>query len=184
MPADPAQVAEAWQQLVIALGYDPKDPHLVDSPKRVARFLNDWHTEGKEPPTLTVFPSDGMDELVLVGDLQYHAVCAHHGVPFFGRAHIAYIPDGKLVGLSKFARVLDHFAHRFTTQERITQLVASYLEDQLAPKGVGVVLKGEHLCMSMRGVQKHGHATTTSVMRGVFRADRAARSELLSLVRK
>jgi GTP cyclohydrolase IA len=179
------KVADAWAGLLDALGYDRTQPHLADTPLRVARFLTKWHSLADEPPpALTTFPSEGYDAMVVVGDIQFYSMCAHHGLPFFGVAAVGYIPNGKIVGLSKLARLVDYYARRFQTQECITRQVADHLERELKPLGVGVVLRGEHLCMSMRGINKPGHFTVTSEMRGVMREEDAARSELLSLVNR
>lgn len=177
-------ITAAWRQIIEALGYDPEDPHLRDSPERVARYLAEWHTFfGTEPPKMTVFPNDPkVDELVLVGDLRFYSVCAHHGLPFFGTAAVGYIPRDSVVGLSKIARVVRHFSRRFQVQERLTSEIAAFLEDQLKPVAVGVVMSGEHLCMSMRGVSQPGHVTTTSDLRGAFRDKDAARHELMAMV--
>lgn len=180
-------LAHGWRIIVEALGYDAQSPHFKESPHRVSRFLAQWHTSGPEakPPPLTCFPNDNprYDQIVLVRDIRYYSMCAHHGLPFFGNAHVAYLPKEKIVGLSKLARVVDFFARRFQTQEAITTQVAAYLEANLAPLGVGVVLTGEHLCMAMRGIERPGHSTITSEMRGVFRDKPEARAELLALLR-
>jgi GTP cyclohydrolase IA len=179
-------VTEAWRCLFEALGYDPEDPHLADSPGRIARFMAEWHTkEGTQPPKLTTFPNEPrVDELVAVGGLQFHSMCAHHGLPFFGTAAIGYIPGDRILGLSKFARVVDHFSRRFQVQERLTSEVATYLAEELKPKGLGVVMQAEHLCMSMRGIRARGHFTVTSDLRGAFRDKPEARAELLTLLRE
>lgn len=182
--ASPDPVADAWRRLLVGLGYDLRDAHLKDSPARVARFLSSWHTiVGTLPPRVTTFPNRAprVDELVAVGNFRFYSVCAHHGLPFFGEAAVGYVPDEHLVGLSKFARVVDYFAHRFQVQERLTHQIASYLEERVAPHGVAVVLRGEHLCMSMRGVERPGHRTITSDLRGVLRKPEA-RAELLALL--
>lgn len=177
-----SEIAAGWGAVVKGLGYDLADPHLRDTPKRVAKFLEEWHTEGKAPPAMTVFPDGGYDEIIAVGGISFYSVCAHHGLPFFGTAAVGYIPAGKIVGLSKLARVVDHFSRRFQVQEKLTGQVASFLADTLAPLGVGVIIKAEHLCMSMRGIQRPGHQTTTSDMRGVFRDKPEARAEFLALI--
>jgi GTP cyclohydrolase I len=176
--------AAAWAKVISSLGYDAKDPHLADSAKRVARFFQSWHTNRTKEPKLTVFPNaEKYDELVVVAGIQFYSLCAHHGLPFFGQAAVGYLPTQSIVGLSKIARVVDHYARQFQTQERLTAQVAAFLERKLKPKGVGVVLQAEHFCMSMRGIQKPGHSTTTSAMRGVFLSKPEARAEFLSLVR-
>lgn len=176
-------IEDAWYKLVTELGYDAaEDPHLRDTPARVAKFMRSWHTKLSEPPPLTTFPNDGTDEMVAVGGIVFYSMCAHHGLPFYGTASIGYVPRDRIVGLSKLARVVDHFARRFQVQEQITRDVAGYLEDELRPHGVAVVLRAEHLCMSMRGIQKPGHRTITSDLRGVFREKPEARAELLALL--
>ncbi len=179
-----AGLERAWRTVISGLGYDPKNPHLKDSPARVARFMAGWHTEGKEPPPLTVFPNKGCDELVAVGGLRFHSLCAHHGLPFTGVAAIGYVPSKHVLGLSKFARVVDHFAHRFQVQEELTTDIADALTEALDPVALAVVLRAEHFCMSMRGVCKPGHFTVTSAMRGDFRKTPSARAELLNLIRE
>lgn len=174
----------AWSAVIAGLGYDAADPHLVDSPARVGRFLREWHTNDSEPPKLTTFPNADprVDELVMTGGIRFYSLCAHHGLPFFGTAAVGYLPRDKVLGLSKFARVIDHFAHRFQVQERLTQQIADYLADALDPLAVGVVLRAEHLCMAMRGVERPGHCTVTSNLQGAFRDNAEARSELMALV--
>jgi GTP cyclohydrolase I len=179
-----AVIALAWAQIIQALGYDLQDPHLKDSPDRVAKFLLSWHTQRETPPKLTTFPNGNYDAIIAVGKIPFYSVCAHHGLPFVGSAAVGYLPgeSKQIVGLSKLARVVEHFAHRFQTQEQITEQVAEHLQCQLRPLGVGVILQAEHLCMSMRGVKAPGHITTTSTMLGCFRSDAPARAELLSLL--
>lgn len=176
-------VSAAWASIIRALGYDSNNAHFAESPERVARFMASWHTQATTPPKLTYFPNEPrVDEMVIVGRLPFYSMCAHHGVPFHGHAVIGYIPKERVLGLSKFARVLDHFAHRFTTQEVITEEVVRFLEEHLAPVGVGVVLEAEHLCMSMRGVSKPGHATRTSALRGAM-LEPSTRAEFFSSVK-
>lgn len=178
------KLSEAWATIISTLGYDTQDPHLKGSPDRVARFFAEWHTRDKEPPSLTTFPNtEGYDELVVTSDIPFYSVCAHHGVPFFGKAAIGYIPDQKVLGLSKFARVVDYFANRFQTQERLTHEIAEFLTAELSPRGLGVVLTGEHLCMSMRGIRKPGHQTTTSSLSGAVKDQPSTRAEFLGFVR-
>jgi len=166
----------------VALGYDLDDPHLSGSPGRIARFWSEWHTVGRPPPKLTTFPAEHYDQIVVVDGIRFYALCAHHGLPFHGDAAVGYLPGARLVGLSKFARVVDHYARRFTTQERMTEEIADHLSAGLEPRGLGVVVRAEHLCMSMRGIQRPGHSTVTSAMRGVFLDKPEARAELLALV--
>lgn len=175
------KMAEAWETILEQLGYDARTEHLRETPERVERFMREWHTAGKGPPTVTTFRSDS-DQLVAVGGLRFYSMCAHHGLPFFGEAAVGYIPNGRIAGLSKFARVVDHFARRFQVQEELTRDVAEFLDRSLAPVGLGVVMRAEHLCMSMRGIQRPGHTTITSDLRGAFRTRPEARAELLALV--
>jgi GTP cyclohydrolase I len=130
----------------------------------------------------TTFPNDeGYDELVLVRDIPFHSLCEHHLLPFSGVAHVGYLPADRIVGLSKLARVVDHFARGLQVQERLTKQIGDWLDDELAPKGVGVVLEAEHLCMSLRGVQADGSRTVTSSLHGLIRDDARTRSEFLDL---
>lgn len=177
-------IEKAWKELLTDLGYDTANGHLLDTPRRVSKFMKQWHTVGAEPPILTTFANDGTDEMVAVGGITFYSMCAHHGLPFYGTASVGYIPGERIVGLSKLARVVDHFARRFQVQEQITRDVAAYLEQELKPRGIGVVVRAEHLCMSMRGIQKPGHQTITSDMRGAFRDRPEARAELLALLQK
>jgi len=180
------ELALAWAQVIRSLGYDPDNPHLAGSPERVARFMRQWHTRGTRPPKLTCFPNHPkVDHIVAIGSIRFESLCAHHGLPFVGTAAVGYLPSDSVLGLSKFARVVEYFAHRFQVQEQLTQEIADHLmsHPDLRPLGVGVVLKAEHMCMSMRGVRCHDHNTVTSVMHGVFRNDPAARRELMELVR-
>jgi GTP cyclohydrolase I len=181
MAQDPLHTA--WHDVVQQLGYDTNHPHLVDSPARVAKFLRQWHTMGKPAPELTTFalaPGE-VDEIVTVGGMQFYSLCAHHGLPFFGRMAIGYVPGTQLVGLSKFARVVHHFANRFQTQEMLTKEVADYLEQQLEPRALAVVASARHLCMEMRGVRTQA-TTVTSDVRGLFRTHPHVKQELLSLL--
>lgn len=175
-------IESAWRNIIVGLGYKADGPHLSGTPKRVARFMEQWHTVGKEPPKLTTFPNAGTDELVIVGGIRFHSMCAHHGLPFFGVAAVGYIPEASIVGLSKLARVVDHFARRFQVQEELTAQIAGYLETELRPVGVGVVMQAEHLCMAMRGIERPGHRTTTSDLRGALRGKPEARAEFLALL--
>lgn len=167
------------------LGYDLRDPHIKDSPERIAKYLAEWHTMGEDPPKLTVF-EDGeeYDQMILQTRIPFDSLCAHHGLPFHGVATVGYIPDKALVGLSKFSRVIDHFANRYSVQERVTQQVADYLQVQIKPKGLGVVLKAEHHCMKCRGVKKNGVPTITDELRGCFKSDPATRAEFLTWARQ
>jgi GTP cyclohydrolase I len=166
--------------LLRALGRDPADQHLADTPRRVA----DAYAELLTPPPfdLTTFPNDeGYNELVLATGIPVQSLCEHHLLPFTGIAHIGYLPGERILGLSKLARVLDLFARDLQVQERLTQQVADWLKDNLNPRGVGVVIEAEHLCMSLRGVRARGARTTTSALHGVLREDARSRQEFFAL---
>ena len=166
--------------LLKALGRDPAEPHLADTPRRVA----DAYAELLTPPSfdLTTFANDeGYNELVLAAGIPVQSLCEHHLLPFSGVAHVGYIPGERIVGLSKLARVVDHFARALQVQERLTTQVAGWLQQELAPRGVGVVLEAEHMCMSIRGVQKPGATTVTSALHGLVRDDPRTRGEFLAL---
>ena len=172
----------AVHDLLVALGRDVHEAGLRDTPRRVAAALSELLTHG--PVSMTTFPNDaGYDELVVVRDIPFHSLCMHHLLPFHGVAHVAYLPDRRIVGLSKLARVVELFSRELQLQERLTMQVARCLEEHLAPKGVGVVIEAEHLCMSLRGVRKTGSRTSTSALLGSLRDDARTRQEFLSLGR-
>jgi GTP cyclohydrolase IA len=177
---DLAAAQHAVRDLLIALGCDTSDEGLVETPRRVATTLAELITP--QPFTMTTFANtEGYDELVLARAIPFHSLCQHHLLPFIGVAHVGYVPTDRLVGLSKVARVVDHFARGLQVQERLTTQIAACLHDELKPKGVGVVLEAEHLCMSLRGVQKPGTKTVTSSLLGTLRHDARAREEFLAL---
>ncbi len=166
--------------LLVALGKDPTDEHLAGTPGRVARAYAELLTP--RPFELTTFPNDeGYDELVLATAIPVQSLCEHHLLPFHGVAHVGYLPGDRILGLSKLARIVEHFARDLQVQERLTQQVADRLQQDLAPKGVGVVIEAEHLCMSLRGVRATGSRTVTSALRGVLRDDPRSRQELFAL---
>jgi GTP cyclohydrolase I len=176
--ADAAQHAAA--DLLVALGADLTDEGLRETPRRMAAAYAELLSS--EPFRPTTFPNDeSYDELVLVRSIPFHSLCMHHLLPFHGVAHIGYLPGERILGLSKFARVVELFARGLQVQERLTVQVADWLQEQLAPKGVGVVLEAEHLCMSLRGVQKFGAKTVTSALHGSVRDDPRTRQEFLAL---
>jgi GTP cyclohydrolase I len=165
-------------------GLNTDGPHGSKTPQRFVRMLEELTTP--EPFEFTTFPNeDGVDEIVVVRDIPFVSVCNHHVVPFVGKAHIGYIPDGWLVGLSKFARVVRYYAKSLQVQERLTQQVADYLQDELTPVGVAVVMEAEHMCMTIRGVQTPGTYTITSAMKGVFADhEKTAKAEFMRLIGK
>jgi GTP cyclohydrolase I len=170
----------AAADLLEALGIDLSGESLRDTPHRMARMYAELLTPA--PLTPTTFPNDGgYDELVVATGIPFHSLCEHHLLPFVGIAHVGYLPGERIIGLSKLARVVDMFARSLQVQERLTTQVAHWLQEQLAPRGVGVVLEAEHLCMSLRGVQKPGARTVTSALHGHLRDDQRTRQEFLSL---
>ena len=177
---DRRAVERAARDLLAALGADLADENLRDTPRRMADTYADLLTP--ERFRLTTFPNtERYDELVVVRDIPFQSLCMHHVLPFHGVAHIAYLPAERILGLSKLARVVDLFARDLQLQERMTTQIADWLQTQLRPKGVGVVLEAEHLCMSLRGVQKPGARTVTSALHGALRDDQRTRGEFLSL---
>jgi GTP cyclohydrolase I len=182
-PAIDVRAAErAVRDLLVALGRDVHEPGLRDTPRRVAAAYAELL--GPEPFSMTTFPNDAdYDELVVVREIPFHSLCMHHLLPFHGVAHVAYLPGKRIIGLSKLARVVELFARELQLQERLTMQVAQCLQAHLRPKGVGVVIEAEHLCMSLRGVRKAGARTTTSALLGLLRDDARTRHEFLSLAR-
>jgi len=167
------------------LGEDPDREGLRRTPQRVATSLA-WLTRGYELNAEQVvgqgiFDAEGASNMVMVRDIELYSLCEHHLLPFFGKAHIAYIPDGKIVGLSKLPRLVEVFARRLQVQERLTEQIATAIDDTLSPQGVGVVIEAYHLCMMMRGVEKQNSKTITSALRGLFRSDPRTREEFLTL---
>jgi GTP cyclohydrolase I len=184
-PSPPARVdlaaaERAAGDLLGALGADLDDESLRDTPRRVARLYAELLTP--EEFDATTFPNEGgYDELVVARAIPFHSLCEHHLLPFVGVAHVGYLPGERIIGLSKLARVVDHFARSLQVQERLTTQVAGWLQRELSPRGVGVVLEAEHLCMSLRGVQKSGATTVTSALHGLVRDDPRTRQEFLAL---
>ena len=177
--ADLDAATDAVKSLLLALGFDIADEGLRETPRRVAAALAELVTP--LPFQMTTFANpEGYDELVLARGIPFHSLCQHHLLPFIGVAHIGYLPAERIVGLSKLGRTVDHFARSLQAQERLTTQIADCLEDALQPKGVGVVLEAEHLCMSLRGVQKPAK-TVTSALLGAMRHDARARQEFLAL---
>jgi GTP cyclohydrolase IA len=177
---DVAAAERAVADLLRALGRDPHSPHLAETPRRVAAAYAELLTAPQFE--LTTFPNDeGYNELVLATAIPVQSLCEHHLLPFAGVAHIGYLPGDRILGLSKLVRVLDLFARDLQVQERLTQQVADWLRDNLAPRGVGVVIEAEHQCMSLRGVRARGARTTTSALHGLLREDARSRQEFFAL---
>ena len=173
-------VQRAARELLRALGADVDAPALEETPRRVADAYAELLTP--QPFRATTFPNDdGYDQLIVARAIPFHSLCMHHLLPFHGEAHIAYLPGERIVGLSKLGRVVEFFSRDLQIQERLTTQVADWLQRELEPKGVGVVLEAEHLCMSLRGVQKLGAKTVTSALRGLVRDDPRTRQEFLAL---
>jgi GTP cyclohydrolase I len=173
-PGDAARAEAAVADLLTALGRDVTSEHLADTPRRVAASLRELLAP--RDFAMTTFPNEeGYEELVLVRDIPFYSLCEHHLLPFRGVAHVGYLPGERLVGLSKLARVVELFSRDLQVQERLTKQIAGHLDEQLAPRGVGVVLEAEHLCMTLRGVQAAGAMTTTSSFTGVLAEDTAMR---------
>ncbi|MDO4666135.1 MAG: GTP cyclohydrolase I FolE [Actinomycetaceae bacterium] len=182
---DAEAVATAIHELLVAIGEDPTREGLQETPSRMARAWQEIVSGLREDPTAhleRVFDI-GTDEIVLVRDISFYSVCEHHLLPFFGKAHVAYLPQGgKVTGLSKLARCVEGFARRPQVQERLTAQIADAVAEKLQAHGVAVIIEAEHLCMTMRGIQKPGATTVTSALRGIFRQDQASRAEVLALI--
>jgi GTP cyclohydrolase I len=177
---DRSAVERAAAELLRALGADVDAEPLAETPRRVADAYAELLTP--QPFRATTFPNDeGYDELIVARSIPFHSLCMHHLLPFHGIAHIGYLPDERIIGLSKLGRVVEYFSRDLQIQERLTTQVAGWLQRELEPKGVGVVLEAEHLCMSLRGVQKLGAKTVTSALRGRVRDDARTRQEFLAL---
>ncbi len=177
---DLAAAEQAAQDLLRAIGADVDSMDLLETPRRVAASFAELVTPAEFSATL--FPNEGYDELVLVRDIPFQTLCMHHLLPFHGVAHVAYLPGERIIGISKLARVVEAFARDLQLQERMTVQVADWLEEELVPRGVGVVLSAEHMCMTIRGVRKPGARTVTSALRGSLRDDARTRQEFFSLV--
>ncbi len=177
----------AVRDMLELVGEDPDREGLLKTPERVERSMQ-WMTRGYGLDAAEVIGdalfAETHQNMIVVRDIEFYSMCEHHMLPFFGKAHIAYIPDGRIVGLSKVARVVDVFARRLQVQERLTDQIAEALDDALSPRGVGVVLEASHFCMMMRGVEKQNSRTLTSALRGVFREDASTRDEFLRLAQR
>ncbi|HGD6296260.1 TPA: GTP cyclohydrolase I FolE [Streptococcus agalactiae] len=181
------KMEKAIYQFLEALGENPNREGLKDTPKRVAKMYIEMFSELNQDPKeqFTAVFSENHEEVVIVKDIPFYSMCEHHLVPFYGKAHIAYLPnDGRVTGLSKLARAVEVASKRPQLQERLTAQVAQALEDALAPKGIFVMIEAEHMCMTMRGIKKPGSKTITTVARGLYKDDRYERQEILSLIQK
>lgn len=183
---DHERIAAAVKEILAAIGEDPERDGLIDTPNRVARMYDEICSGLREDPAEHLNKTFEVehDEIIVVRDIPFYSICEHHLIPFFGKAHVAYLPenDGRITGLSKLARLVDGFAKRPQVQERLTGEIANAIQNKLAPRGAAVVLEAEHLCMSMRGIKKPGARTMTSSMRGNFRKNASSREEVLNLI--
>ncbi|MBP9718642.1 GTP cyclohydrolase I FolE [Candidatus Gracilibacteria bacterium] len=175
---------KAIRELIKTTGEDINREGLVKTPERVARSFEKIFSGYKKKPSdvLTTFTAENYDEMIVMKDIEFYSTCEHHILPFFGRAHIGYIPNGKIVGLSKLPRLVEVFARRLQNQERLTHQIAEALTELIAPRGVGVVLQAKHLCVMARGVEKQGSEVLTSAMLGLFKKNLNTRSEFLKLI--
>ncbi len=182
---DLKKIERGVRLLIEGIGEDPRRAGLKGTPARMARMFAEIFDGLEKDPRELIRPlrGDKHDEIVLIKNIPFYSMCEHHLLPFLGKAHVAYIPDGAISGLSKLARVVEMVSHKPQLQERLTAEIADVLMNSLKPKGVMVVVEAEHLCMTMRGVRKPGAITTTSVVRGIFRSKQATRAEAMSLIR-
>ena len=185
-PVDQPRIASAVREILEAIGEDPDRASLVETPQRVARMYAELFAGLSSDPARHLkkcFPEQ-FDELVLVREISFNSLCEHHLLPFMGVAHVGYLPNGRIVGLSKLARVVEEISHRPQVQERMTDQVADLLYEELDAKGVVVVLEATHTCMTIRGVRKPGSLTVTSAVRGLFKTNQSSRAEVMSLINR
>lgn len=186
-PIDKKKITDAVSKMLVAFGEDPEREGLLRTPHRVANayeeILQGYTTDPTKLINGALFTVD-FDEMVVVKDIEFFSLCEHHLLPFFGRAHVAYLPRNQVIGLSKIPRIVDMFAHRLQVQERMTQQIAHFIQDTINPLGVGVVIEAQHLCMMMRGIKKEQASMTTSAMLGGFRTRLETRMEFLNMIQK
>ena len=185
-PVDSDRIRAAVREIIIGVGEDPDREGLLDTPRRVADMYAEVFSGLREDPAdvLRVGFEEGHQEMVIVKDIPFYSMCEHHFLPFHGVAHVGYIPNGRVVGLSKLARAVEILARRPQLQERLSSQLADVIMETMAPQGVAVVISAEHLCMTMRGIRKPGSLTVTSAMRGVFQRGSATRAEFMSLIKE
>jgi GTP cyclohydrolase IA len=185
--SDSETIADLVRRMIVQLGEDPNREGLRRTPERfekALRYLTSGYRQDPEKILNNAMFSVGYDEMVVVKDIEVYSLCEHHLLPFFGKCHVAYLPNKKVVGLSKIARLVNMYARRLQIQERLTNQIATTIQEQLKPQGVGVIIEARHLCMVMRGVEKQNSAAVTSAMLGAFRDNKQTRDEFLSLVHK
>jgi GTP cyclohydrolase I len=183
---DTERIEKAVREILLAVGENPKRAGLKNTPKRVAAMYTELLAGMNEDPAKhirSVFTEE-YDEIVLLRDIPFYSICEHHLMPFIGSAHVAYLPSGRVIGVSKLARIVDCFSRRLQVQERLTDQIADFLMTSLKPQGVAVVLEASHSCMTIRGVKKPGSTMVTSSLRGIFRKDPKSREEIMSLIHK
>ena len=181
------QIAKLSRDLLISVGEDPQREGLLKTPMRAAKawsFFTQGYTADTDKIINDAIFNEDCNDMVVVRDIEFFSMCEHHMIPFFGRAHVGYIPNGKVIGLSKVPRIVDMFSRRLQVQERLTHQIANTLKDKLNPTGVAVVMEGRHMCMQMRGVEKQNSFATTSAMLGQFRKSNETRAEFLSFIGK
>jgi GTP cyclohydrolase IA len=173
------------KQLIEKVGEDPEREGLKNTPRRVVKAWEKIYSGYKQKPedVMTVFDGENYDEMIVVKDIEFYSTCEHHLLPFFGKAHIGYIPNGKIIGLSKLPRLVEMFARRMQNQERLTSQIATSLNELIHPKGVGVIIEAQHLCMMARGVEKQNSKVTTSSLFGLFKVNADTRGEFLKLIK-
>jgi GTP cyclohydrolase I len=187
VPLGDATMQQIYAEILSRIGEDPARDGLLRTPERMEKsmaFLTQGYQQSVENVLHEALFDVDYDEMVIVKDIEFYSQCEHHLLPFFGKAHVAYVPNGKVIGLSKIPRIVDVFARRLQVQERLTQQIADAISDAIQPQGVGVVLEAQHLCMMMRGVEKQSSSTVTSAMLGVFKEQLQTRNEFLSLVER
>ncbi len=180
-------IEDAVRQILVSIGENPEREGLLDTPARVAkswRYLMRGYTQNEQEVINNAYFDADCNDMVIIKDIEFYSMCEHHMLPFHGKCHIGYIPTGKVFGVSKLARIVDMYARRLQIQERLTQQIANAISTAIAPEGVGVVMEAQHMCMTMRGVQKKNSVMVTSAMLGSFREETATRMEFLSLVKK
>ncbi|HAA48942.1 MAG TPA: GTP cyclohydrolase I FolE [Planctomycetaceae bacterium] len=185
-PVDQPRIAQAVREILEAIGEDPDRSSLIETPDRVARMYTELFSGLHSDPArhLQKCFQEAFDELVLVREISFNSLCEHHLLPFMGVAHVGYLPNGRIVGLSKLARVVEEVSHRPQVQERMTDQIADLLSEELDAKGVVVVIEATHTCMTIRGVRKPGSRTVTSAVRGLFKTNQSSRAEVMSLINR